>query len=191
MSVDIILLMNNTVKPAFLNALLALTLCFSPLNSQAEADSQKISEEKIFIDADHVRLNIETGYSVYTGNVKITQGELTLTGDQVTVQQSNNEVEQITVIGKPAHYRNLTEKGEILQAESEKMVYTASENKLILTINAEVKQPDHTIKSQRIVYDTEKKIVIAGNKDKHSSTNSNTKQRVNITLTPKKSPTLK
>jgi lipopolysaccharide export system protein LptA len=182
--------MNNTVKPVFFNALLALMLCLSAFVSQATGVA-KNSEEKIFIDADHVRLNIETGYSEYTGNVKITQGELVLTGDKVTVLQSNNEVEHITVIGKPAHYRNLTEKGEILQAESEQMVYTASKNELILTINAEVKQPDHTIKSQRIVYDTEKKIVIAGNKDNPSSTNNNTKQRVNITLTPKKAPTLK
>ena len=187
--------MNNTVKPALLNALLVLTLGFSALSCQAETASPKISEEKIFIDADHVRLNIETGYSEYTGNVKMRQGELTLTGDKVTVQQSNNEVEHITVIGKPAHYRNLTDKGEIIQATSEKMVYTASENKLVLTINAEVKQPDNTIKSQRIVYDTVKKIVIAGNKDKQSSANgdrnANVKQRVNIILTPKKAPTLK
>ena len=59
-----------------------------------------------------MKLNLNTGYSVYTGNVKITQGELKLTGDEVTVQQTkNNEVEQITVTGKPAQYNHVTEKG--------------------------------------------------------------------------------
>jgi lipopolysaccharide export system protein LptA len=143
--------------------------------------------EKIYIDADYMQLNIETGYSVYIGNVNIKQGELILTGDKVTIQQSKKEVERITVTGKPAHYNHITDKGENIQAESEKMVYTASENKLVMTINANLKQPDHQVSSQKIVYDTEKKIVIAGDK-RETSTGSDNKQRVNITLTPKKDP---
>ena len=141
-----------------------------------------------------MKLNLNTGYSVYTGNVKITQGELKLTGDEVTVQQTkNNEVEQITVTGKPAHYNHVTEKGETIQAESEHMVYTASKNKLIMTVNANLKQPDHQVSSQKIVYDTEKKIVIAGDKggSSISKTGSDKNQRVNITLTPKKDPAKK
>jgi lipopolysaccharide export system protein LptA len=143
--------------------------------------------EKIYIDADYMQLNIETGYSVYIGNVNIKQGQLILTGDKVTIQQSKKEVERITVTGKPAHYNHITDKGENIQAESEKMVYTASENKLVMTINANLKQPDHQVSSQKIVYDTEKKIVIAGDK-RETSTGSDNKQRVNITLTPKKDP---
>ena len=134
-----------------------------------------------------MQLNIETGYSVYTGNVNIKQGELILTGDKVTIQQSREEIERITVTGKPAHYNHITDKGENIQAESEKMVYTASQNKLVMTINANLKQPDHQVSSQKIVYDTEKKIVIAGDK-RSTSKGSDNKQRVNITLTPKKDP---
>ena len=148
------------------------------------------NNEKIFIDADYMQLNIETGYSVYIGNVNIKQGELKLAGDKVTVQQTKEEVERITVIGKPAHYNHITEKGENIQAESEHMVYTASENKLVMTVNANLKQPDHQVSSQKIVYDTEKKIVIAGDKSE-TSTGTENKQRVNITLTPKKDPAKK
>ncbi len=149
--------------------------------------------EKIFIDADQMKLNIETGFSVYTGNVKITQGELKLTGDKVTLQQSNDELERITVTGKPAFYNHVTQNGENIQAQSEHMVYTASENKLVMTINAKLKQPDHQVSSQKIIYDTKNKIVIAGDKNKSSgasgtSSEENQSQRVNITLTPKKTP---
>lgn len=158
-------------------------------NSWADKTTDE-AVEKIFIDANHMQLNIETGYSTYTGNVKITQGELKLTGDKVTVQQSNNEIKRITVIGKPARYNHVTETGEKIQAQSERMVYTASENTLVLTINAQLKQPDHQVSSQKIIYDTEKKIVIAGDKNTDDWTDSeadeNPKQRVNITLTPKK-----
>lgn len=149
--------------------------------------------EKIFISADHMKLNIETGFSVYTGNVKISQGELKLTGDKVTVQQSEKDIERITVVGRPAHYNHVTEKGENIKAESEHMVYTASQSKLVMTVNAKLKQPDHQVSSQKIVYDTEKKIVIAGDKDNSNSSGTTIEenQRVNITLTPKKAPATK
>lgn len=163
-------------------------LFFTQANSWAAE-----TPEKIVIDADYMKLNIETGFSEYTGNVQITQGQLKLVGDKVTVQQNKKEVQQITVTGKPAHYNHVTEKGENIQAESEHMVYTASQNKLIMTVNARLKQPDHQVSSQKIVYDTEKKIVIAGDKSGSSAskTSSGKNQRVNITLTPKKDPAKK
>jgi lipopolysaccharide export system protein LptA len=158
--------------------------------------------EKIVINADHLHLNIETGYSVYTGNVRISQGALVLTGDKVTLKQdSNNEIEEMTVDGKPARYNHVTEKGEPIKAESEHMVYNASQNQLIMTVNARLKQPDQQLSSQKIVYDTLKKIIIAGGSDDkaapgkarpgtgtapESDKTSDKRQRVNITLTPKK-----
>jgi len=43
----------------------------------AEAHAE-VSPEKIFINADRMQLNIESGYSEYSGQVKISQGELVL-----------------------------------------------------------------------------------------------------------------
>ena len=152
--------------------------------------------EKIHIDADHMQMNIESGKSIYTGNVKITQGELILLGDKVMLEQSNKEVERIIVTGKPARYNHITEKGEPIEAESEHMVYTASQNKLVMTINAHLQQPGHKLSSQKIIYDTQKSTVVAGSSQKtlpdntgsETGTDSKERQRVNITLTPKKSP---
>ncbi len=172
----------------------ALTLFFLQINLCA-ADSV----EKVLIGADHMHLNIESGHSVYTGNVKISQGELAFSGDKVTLEQKNNEIKSITVTGKPARYNHVTEKGETIKAESEHMVYRASQNKLEMSINARLQQPGHQVSSQKITYDTLRKIIIAGGKTETSSNNATTKtgtgskasnnstqnQRVNITLTPK------
>ena len=147
--------------------------------------------EKIFITADHMKMNIETGNSTYTGHVKISQGELVLTGDKVTLEQGNEELERLIVTGKPARYNHQTETGETIEAESEHMVYTASKNTLVMTTNAHLKQPDHQLSSQKIVYNTEKKIVIAGG-DKNTPNNGSqptSNQRVNITLTPQEATT--
>ena len=165
---------------------LGLLLLGMQTNSLAADNKPTTTVEKTFINADYMKLNIESGNSIYTGNVKISQGELILTGDEVIVEQSNNELERITVTGKPAHYNHVTEKGESIQAESERMVYSASENKLVMTINAKLVQPGNKVSSQKIVYDTKNKIVIAGDKGDSSWGDPDTKQRVNITLTPKK-----
>jgi lipopolysaccharide transport protein LptA len=68
------------------------------------------------------------------------------------------------------------------------MVYIASQHKLIMTVNAKLLQPDHQVSSQKITYDTQNKIVIAGDKSEKPSAGGkiDEKQRVNITLTPKK-----
>ena len=148
------------------------------------------SVEKTFINADHVHINIISGKSVYTGNVKVSQGELVLTGDKMTMERSNEEIERITVIGKPAQYNHVTEAGETIKAQSEHMLYIANQNKLVMTTNANLQQPDLKLSSQKITYDTEKKIVIAGGNDGATATDTKTKQaqRVNITITPKKPP---
>ena len=162
-----------------------LLLCVQTNTFAAETESTQ-PVEKILINADHMKLNIESGNAIYTGNVKISQGALVLTGDKVTLEQANDVLERITVIGKPAHYNHVTETGESIQAESEHMVYNASQNKLVMTINAKLLQPDHKVSSQKITYDTDKRIVIAGDKNDTSTDSSDINQRVNITLTPKK-----
>ena len=70
------------------------------------------------------------------------------------------------------------------------MLYIANQNKLVMTIDARLQQPDLKLSSQKITYDTEKKIVIAGDSDGVTAADSKTKQtqRVNIVITPKKSP---
>jgi lipopolysaccharide export system protein LptA len=159
------------------------------LTTQASGGAAE-AMEKVLINADHMQLNLISGNSVYTGNVKISQGELVLSGDKVTLKQSDGVVEQLTVIGKPARYNNVTEQGEAIEAESEQMVYTASQNKLVMTKNARLTQPDHHVSSQKIIYDTQKKIILAGDKnDTPTDSQSDPEQRVKIILTPKQTPT--
>lgn len=158
------------------------------LTTQASGGTAE-AMEKILISADHMQLNTISGNSVYTGNVKISQGELVLSGDKVTLKQSDGAIEELTVTGKPARYNNVNEKGEPIEAESEQMVYTASQNKLVMTKNARLTQPDHHVSSQKIIYDTQKKIILAGDKSgTPAEGQSDPEQRVKIILTPKTDP---
>ena len=174
----------------FVGGLLLISMNYSWADKDKSGKNTPL--QKIHVSADHMQLNIETGYSVYTGNVKISQGELVLTGDKVTLKSDKEEVERMTVTGKPARYNHVTDKGETIEAESESMVYTASEHTLVMRGNAKLQQTDHKVSSQLITYDTLKKIVIAGTKDSTDSSGTGSTgdkkddSRVNITLTPKK-----
>ncbi len=159
----------------------------------AEKNKQE-KAEKIHINADHMKLNIETGNSTYTGNVKISQGKLLLTGQTVTIVQNNELVERIKINGNPATYTHVTKTGKTIHATSQQMVYTESRHRLVLTGNAQLSQPEHIIKSQRIVYDTQLGTVVAGNQDREDANIARpipANERVNITLTPKEEATKK
>jgi lipopolysaccharide export system protein LptA len=151
--------------------------------AKTPANAGQHAAEKIMIQADYMKMNLNSGVSTYTGNVQIRQGSLVLTGNQVTMEQKENEVQKITVIGAPARYNHVTENGDSIVAESKKMVYIADENRLIMTGNASLQQPEHKVSSEKIVYDTLNRIVMAG--DPGDSSQQYEQQRVNITLTPK------
>lgn len=143
--------------------------------------------ESISINADNMRLNVQSGESTYMGNVKISQGQLILTGEEITVLQTNNIIHNITIFGSPARYTNTDKDGEVTTAESEKMIYNISTNKLEMTTNAFLQQPNHRVSSQKIIYDTKRRMIIAGESKEPIKPSYNTENnRVNITLTPKK-----
>ncbi len=181
--------MNKLIKPFCKNTSCLLAgLLLLTLPTITCAATQPV--EKILINADRMQMDINSGKSVYTGNVKISQGGLLLTGDKVTLERNKEIIERLIITGKPATYIHVSETGETIEAQSEHMIYTSSQNKLVMTINAHLQQPDLKLSSQKIIYDTQKRIVIAGNNNETTtSTEVKPAQRVNITLTPKESTT--
>ncbi len=141
--------------------------------------------EKIHVNADHMRMNTNTGSSVYTGNVRITQGQRVLTGDTVTILQKNDQLQQIIVEGHPARFTDTPPDQPAIHASSRKMVYRERQNRLILTGDARLKQPEHLVSSDKIVYNTLSGTVTAGRTGKATDEGAvDEKDRVNITITP-------
>jgi lipopolysaccharide export system protein LptA len=141
--------------------------------------------EQIQIHADYMQFDINTGDSVYRGNVHFVRGKVELSGDRVNVSSKDGEVIRVKVEGTPARYHDSNETGRVL-AESERMDYAVTQGKLTLLGTARLEQDDRVVQSQQIIYDTEKKLILAG---KSSSQNAGQVDRVNITLTPKKDRT--
>lgn len=179
-------LVETLLRASLLTALSLLTLT-NPLASIAATNDTAIVDDtfqnsEIQIQADYMKFDVNTGSSHYRGNVNIIQGTIKLTGDDVTITRKSNEIHNIQVNGNPAEYLQDENSDNKVHAISKHMEYATKTHRLVLTVDASLKQSDQTVESQRIVYDTRNKVILAG---KESSPD-NSSDRVNITLTPKK-----
>ncbi len=151
--------------------LLGLFIIYSPASALTDDSTKPIN-----IQADSAEINDATGISIYRGNVKITQGSTVLTGDIVTLETANKKVQKIISKGKLSTFKQTTDDGREINAEAEKMVYSITGNKIVLTDNAKLTEAGNTFASDKITFYTDREIVTAG-----SSTGDD---RVNITVFP-------
>jgi len=167
-----------------LNSYRFVTLILILLHTSAGFAATDDIEADIQIQANRMKFDMKTGSSTYEGNVKISQGDIEISGEKVIILRQQDKIQQINIDGQPARYTQdeLTENK--IHATSQHMQYLVDQHRLVMTVDARLEQPDHTIESQRIVYDTENKTVIAGTEDQDQQG-----ERVNITLTPKKDNT--
>jgi len=121
-------------------------------------------EQPIQIEADAAELDDQTGITIYSGNVIVVQGSMHLRGRKLTITYNDdNSLKTAVMIGSPAKFRQMPDtksQGEI-NGEGIQIDYLASDNRLILTEEAELTQNGKLFKAFKIEYDTEKSKMIA------------------------------
>lgn len=130
------------------------------------------------IEADRVELDDASGISTYRGNVKVVQGTMVLTGEEMTIYTRDDAIEKVILDGDPATYRQRPDnKDQDVFARSRRMEYYTDPEQIILLKEAEVTQEGDMLRSERIEYDVAKDQVRAGT-DRPN-------ERVHITIQPK------
>lgn len=162
--------MNFNHRPWLLLALL------TPLAAQAlESDSK----EPIYVDSDTATYDDQKGIAIYTGNVHSVQGSLVTDSAQMTVYLNQGKIDKIYATGNPVHIVQTQEEGKgTINATSLKAEYYPNDHRLILIDNAVVLQSGNTYKSDRIEYDTQNSVAVAGEA-------SSSKKRVHTIIGPK------
>ena len=138
--------------------------------------------QPIQIEADRATLDEKAGQSVYEGNVFMQQGTLKLRGSRMSVQIRDNQVDSITIDGKPATFTQRPDGADSDQhAEADHIEYHTGDQRLILQGNAVIRQSDkEQFSSNRIVFNLRNNTVSAGG--------DSTGSRVRITLQPDAAP---
>lgn len=113
-------------------------------------------DQDIEIQADSAVLDEENNISIYTGNVIVTQGSIYMTGDKMTVHNTDDdELEVLIMEGNPATHRQLPDNSEIYdESRAQIMEYYELKNLIYLIKDAWSKQGDGEISGDRIEYDT-------------------------------------
>ena len=123
------------------------------LETDKEQDVQWNADSAVTnIEGDIRNLNL-------TGNVKVTQGTIIITGNQAVFEYRNStgELQRVTVLGSPADYQQqLDVEGNIFMGTSETMLFYTDtldgETVLELIGNAEIESPDSTMRCEQITY---------------------------------------
>ena len=85
--------------------------------------------------------NTPNSVTTLTGNVKITQGTLLLTGDQAKIYlDSNSQIARVEVTGKLAHIQQLDDSNNLMTGDAAQLDYDNEHGIAVLTGQASVKQ---------------------------------------------------
>lgn len=139
-------------------------------------------DKPVEIEADSFKLDDTKKVTIYSGNVVITQGSMEIQADKVTIYGTRGQLNKIIATGNPAKLKQQPDGNEeVIRGKANRFEYIASKAILVLTNNATLWQGGSTFSSDKIIYDSKRSIVKAGNKNSSST-------RVKVTLEPAKKP---
>ena len=169
----------------FLPTHLRFALCLLTLLPTFSSALESDREQPIRIQADAAIVDETSGSSVYKGNVIITQGTLEVTANEVEIFTADGEVIQIIAKTEKdsealAHYQQqINEAMDMVVADAQKITYLVQEERLHLSGDARLQQVQDVFTGQLLYYDLGRGIV--------NLNSSGGSDRVNMTITPKKS----
>lgn len=127
---------------------------FAALGLVAQAQEAKIAfgdleqdtTQPVQVGADQLAVNNADGSAVFSGNVEVTQGEMTLKAGEVRVKYGadQSEIEQLIASGGVT-ISNLAD-----TASSSEAVYTIASGVIVLTGNVQLAQGPSTMQGQKL-----------------------------------------
>ncbi len=108
----------------------------------------------ISIESDSAERNQNTGLTIYSGNVIISQGSILIEADQITLHYQGSKISRIECTGTPASYQQQPQAdGPMLVARAEHIDYLLADDQIILKRNAILSRNGTTIRGDSIDYD--------------------------------------
>ena len=170
--------MNRSFKYLIL-ALAALSLNCHALSSD--------KDKPMTIEADSVDIDDKKGLTVYRGNVDVRQGTLHVTGDTLVIEKVDGTVKIVTVVGKPATYKQRPDnKPQDVTARARKLQVYPQRDLVRLERNASVNQEGNVYKGNIIEYDNKNDVIKMKGNIGATDTGKKAKGRVRMTIQPDK-----
>jgi len=132
--------------------------------------------------AETVVFDQKKGLATYTGAVKVQQGSLVVTADEIIIEtNTDGSVKRMIATGKPAQFQQQPEENQgVITASATKITYTPDKKHLLLVENASLEQDGAVMSGPQIDYDLVKEVMRAA-----GNGNGGTGQRIEIVIPPK------
>lgn len=133
--------MNKRLLLARARTLILILVCFPAFaEEQQEERITEITSEKLFFD-------YEGKIAIFTGNVVLTDPDLQLTSEKLTVYMTaEDDIEKLDAEG------SVEIKMEGMHSKSGKAVYTLADGKVVLTEQPQVSRDGSILQAERILY---------------------------------------
>ena len=166
----------------FITTLLSRLIFACAANAATESKStpsKPDEQQPVNISANSLKASEKEGKSLYSGNVIVTQGSLTLKGDVINISHPNNQVTEVIATGKQASFKRFSQIDQAwLKGKANKIEYHAQNRTGLLIGNDQVDQPGkHIIKGPRLFYDI-------ANQTLQAQSTETEKKRISVTFTP-------
>src|SRR5687768_5606574 len=100
----------------------------APDATTGESRREQQRQQPIQIEADRAEMTEQSGVSVYSGKVNLTQGDLVMQGERLEVRRESSTGNlTATLTGSPATLRQPTDAGEMVNAKASRIDYVSAE----------------------------------------------------------------
>ena len=170
---------------------LCLLAVFAPLKGALALEDDR--DQPVQINADEAIIDEKTREAIYTGNVTLTQGSLTIKAVKLTIYTGEEgRVDRVRAVGNLAQLTQIPEPGKPKVIAKAKVIdYLVVTDEVILTTDAIVIQGDNLFEGQVIKYDVIKQRIYASGANTNapgSASDGDTKKtRVKMILQPSRS----
>jgi lipopolysaccharide export system protein LptA len=136
----------------------------------------------IHLEADRVTLDDTKQMGIFTGNVLMTQGTLSISGDEITATQGAKGFERGTATGAPAKFRQKRDgSDEYVEGSGRRIEYDAVTGLIDIYGQAHIRRGQDDVRADHITYNAhDQSFRVSGTKTP--------KQPVIVTINPKTSP---
>jgi len=163
------------------------------LLTAAPAWAEKADRDKpLLLDAGLLTVDDAKKIRIFTGDVRIAQGTLTILCEKLVVSDDLEGIQSGVATGGPgglAHFRQKREgKDEYIEGEAERIVYDGKAEKTEFFQRAHIKSGRDEVRGQYISYDgkSENYVVSSGPDGSNAATSSGQGNRVRAVIQPRK-----
>lgn len=162
-----------------------LAICLALATGLISSTASALESDRtapIQVEADRLDLDDRAGTAVYTGDVRIQQGSMILTGDRVEIQRNDQgELSQATATGNRAYLEQKPSPEEpVVKGWGRRVVYHVSERRIELIDQAELHKARDTFDGAYLEYFLDRRVVQA----RSSADGVDGTQRIRMTLEP-------